>query len=154
VIKFEDISSVKIVSKPWGHEKWIASGKPNFKYALKEIFIKKGTRSSLQFHELKEETNIVTKGTAALHYSDEKIDLEKFKLNKYIGEELEIIIKSIKIKEVHEGSVFHVKPFFLHRVEALTDLTMIEASTIELDDVYRLQDDTKRQHGKIENEHK
>ena len=154
MIKFEDISSVKIVSKPWGHEKWIASGKPNFKYALKEIFIKKGTRSSLQFHELKEETNIVTKGTAALHYSDEKIDLQKFKLNKYIGEELEIIIKSIKIKEMYEGSVFHVKPFFLHRVEALTDLTMIEASTIELDDVYRLQDDSKRQHGKIENEHK
>jgi mannose-6-phosphate isomerase-like protein (cupin superfamily) len=78
MIKFENVSSVKMVSKPWGHEKWIASGKPDFKYALKEIFIKKGTRSSLQFHELKEETNIVTKGTAALHYSDEKIDLAKF----------------------------------------------------------------------------
>ena len=126
----------------------------SYNIVFKEIFIKKGTRSSLQFHELKEETNMVTKGMAALHYSDEKIDLKKFKLNKYIGEELEKIIKSIKIKELREGAVFHVKPFFLHRVEALTDLTMIEASTIELDDVYRLQDDTKREHGKIENEHK
>ena len=59
MIKFENISSVKIVSKPWGHEKWIASGKPDFKYALKEIFIKKGTRSSLQFHEFKEETKFL-----------------------------------------------------------------------------------------------
>jgi quercetin dioxygenase-like cupin family protein len=154
MIKFENISSVKIVSKPWGYEKWIASGKPNFKYALKEIFIKKGTKTSLQFHEFKEETVLVTKGTAALHYSDEKIDLAKFKLNKYIGEELEKKIKSLKIKKIHEGSVFHIKALFLHRLEALTDLTIIEASTIEVDDVYRLQDDTNRQSGKIDSEHK
>ena len=50
MIKFENISSVKIVSKPWGHEKWIASGKPDFKYALKEIFIKKASLKYFCYH--------------------------------------------------------------------------------------------------------
>ena len=29
--------SIKKVEKPWGYEKWIADGAPDFKYALKEI---------------------------------------------------------------------------------------------------------------------
>ena len=31
---------------------------------------------------------------------------------------------------------------------------MIEASTLDLDDVYRIKDDFSRTHGKIEDEHK
>jgi hypothetical protein len=36
---------------------------------------------------------------------------------------------------------------------AITDLEFMEASTTELDDVIRLQDDQGRTHGKIEFEH-
>lgn len=44
------MKDVRFVKKPWGYEKWIADGNPNFKYALKEIFLKAGNKSSLQFH--------------------------------------------------------------------------------------------------------
>ena len=43
-----------IVEKPWGYEKWIAHTKD---YVLKEIFIKKGHKTSLQYHNEKKETN-------------------------------------------------------------------------------------------------
>ena len=54
---------------------------------------------------------------------------------------------------MNPGDIFHVKPGYIHRVEALTDLTMIESSTIELDDVFRLKDDSNRGDGKIDSEH-
>ena len=31
---------------------------------------------------------------------------------------------------------------------------MMESSTVELDDVFRVQDDTNRKHGKIKTEHR
>ena len=45
-------STVKIVEKPWGREIWVAH---TDKYAFKIIEIKKGTRSSLQYHVQKHE---------------------------------------------------------------------------------------------------
>ena len=42
----------------------------------------------------------------------------------------------------------------VHRIEAITDIILYEASTLQLNDVIRLADDTKRSHGKIHNEHK
>jgi len=56
-------------------------------------------------------------------------------------------------KKLTPGVVFHVFPGIVHRVESISNLLMIESSTVELDDVYRLQDDTSRGHGKIESEH-
>ena len=41
---------VKIVEKPWGREIWIAH---TDRYALKIIEVKKGNRSSLQYHDRK-----------------------------------------------------------------------------------------------------
>jgi len=152
-ITIKNINEIKTVNKPWGYEKWIADGRPHFKYALKEIFIKKGFKSSLQFHEKKEESNFILSGTAILHYSDSKINLKKFLKNGYGEEEKNELISSIQTSNIVPGCVFHVKPLYLHRVEAITDLIMIESSTVELDDVYRLLDDTKRPHGKINNEH-
>tara|TARA_B100001564_G_C20520929_1_gene615101 strand:- start:472 stop:939 length:468 start_codon:yes stop_codon:yes gene_type:complete len=152
-IQINSKKNVKIVKKPWGYEKWIAPGKPNFKYALKEIFLKKGKKSSLQFHEKKEETNYILYGKGVLHYSNEKINFKKFKKNGLTEKLIKKLKKSIKKKELKKGVVFHIKPFFLHRVEAKSDLLMIESSTIELDDVFRVQDDTNRKHGKIQKEH-
>ena len=37
-ITFLRNEDAKIVKKPWGSEKWLADGFPEFKYALKEIF--------------------------------------------------------------------------------------------------------------------
>ena len=54
------------VSKPWGYELWLSAQNPN--YALKKIMIKAGNRTSLQYHRLKQETNVLLKGKAKLHY--------------------------------------------------------------------------------------
>ena len=39
-IDIKKIQDIKKVDKPWGYEKWIADGSPNFRYALKEILLK------------------------------------------------------------------------------------------------------------------
>ena len=144
---------VKVVNKPWGYEKWIADGSPNFKYALKEIFLKSGNKSSLQFHKYKEETNFIQSGKGLLHLSDLKIDADKFSNDGYSESELKNFVNSVYTVDLIPGYVFHIKPGYIHRVEALTDLLMIESSTVELDDVLRIIDDTNRPSGKIDSEH-
>jgi quercetin dioxygenase-like cupin family protein len=149
----QEINEVKKVSKPWGYEKWIANGSPDFKYALKEIFFKANHLTSIQFHEFKEETNFVQKGEGIFYYSLEIVDIEKFKNNGYSQEYLKQIIDNMQKKILKPGVVIHVKPGSIHRVESIKDLTIIEASTVELDDVFRLNDEWGRGHGKIDGEH-
>ena len=149
-IKIEDVKKVK---KPWGYEKWIADGIPNFKYALKEIFFKMGYKTSIQFHEFKEETNYVQSGEGIFYFSENHIDVKKFQNHEYTKEEIENIIVNLQKIKLSPGVVIHVKPSTVHRVEAITDLTMIESSTVDLDDVFRLNDEWNRGDGKIEEEH-
>ena len=153
-IDIKKIQDIKKVDKPWGYEKWIADGSPNFKYALKEILLKSKFKSSIQFHEFKEETNYIQKGEGILHYYPNPINFEKYQNNEYSDDEFEDILTNLKKQKLYPGMVFHIKPGIIHRVEAITDLTMIESSTIELDDVVRLNDEWGRHDGKIESEHK
>lgn len=152
-IRVLDIKIVKIVNKPWGWERWIADGTPNFPYALKEIFMKAPYKSSVQFHKDKQETNYIQKGNGILHYSHEPINIYKFIEGGYTQKEINRFIKNLRQERLVPGKVFHIYPGFIHRVEALKDLLMIESSSVELDDVFRLQDDTGRKHGKIKKEH-
>ena len=147
-------TAIKKVTKPWGHEIWYAEGAPKFRYAFKEIFIRAPHRTSLQFHEFKQEVNYIKEGEAILHYHPTLMDARRFRDGGYSKEELDRIISEIRTVIIPQGSIFRVWPGMIHRVEARDcDLTMIEASTPEVDDVYRLQDDTNREHGRIENEH-
>tara|TARA_R100000315_G_C5219412_1_gene131650 strand:- start:667 stop:1011 length:345 start_codon:yes stop_codon:yes gene_type:complete len=106
------------VDKPWGYEEiWAHTDK----YVGKLLHIKKGSRLSLQYHEVKEETIYVLKGTLTLITDKDRINLKP-------------------------GSVYHIYPGDLHRFTASTaDVTLIEVSTPELDDVVRVEDD----HGRI-----
>jgi len=47
-----------------------------------------------------------------------------------------------------------VMPMSVHRLQALTDILLCEVSTPELDDVVRISDDSGRQDGRVESEHK
>ena len=152
-VQLLSIEQVKVVRKPWGWEKWIADGAPVFPYALKEIFIKAPHKSSLQVHKFKQETNYIKQGKGFLHYSDVVVDVERFAKGGYSPAELAELVASVKKREIAPGSVFHVFPGLIHRVEAVEDLLMVESSTVELDDVFRLQDDAGRAHGKIDSEH-
>ena len=148
--KFED---TKKVNKPWGYELWIASDTNNSTYAMKEIFIKTGFKTSYQFHEFKEECNYIISGVGTLLLADEKIDLHKFKENKYHENDLKKILKNLKPYKLSKGSSFHIQPLYVHSVISEENLTMIESSSLHLDDVFRLYDEHGRGHGKINEEH-
>jgi mannose-1-phosphate guanylyltransferase len=146
------MSQIKKVNKHWGYELWIADG-IRTPYALKRILFKAGNRTSLQVHQHKFETNYVLSGTGKLYRSKEVFDIDAFLTNGLTAEQVREYESSFEIIELSEGVSFDVHPGFVHRVVAITDLEFIEASTTELDDVIRLQDDSGRTHGRISYEH-
>ena len=152
-IKILDISNIRTVTKPWGYEKWISDGAPDFKYVLKEIFYRSPFRTSIQVHKFKEETHYVLSGRGTLFYSQEIFDAEKYEKGDYTQDEVKKFILELKKEEITTGKVIHIKPGCIHRIESLEDLTIIESSTIELDDIIRLEDDTDRKNGRIESEY-
>lgn len=133
-------ADLKKVDKPWGFEIWITGEHPQ--YCLKKIFIKEGTKTSLQYHNEKRETNVLFEGAARLHFKkNEGVEIKAVR-SEDIG--------SCDLKNI---SVIDVFPLTIHRLEALTDILLYEASTPQLDDVVRITDDTNRGHGRIHSEH-
>ncbi|MFB9932251.1 cupin domain-containing protein [Amycolatopsis halotolerans] len=126
------LNGTKVVRKGWGEERWlVAEGAP---FGFKVIHLKAGERTSLQYHERKEEANLIVRGEGLLRYADRA------------GEEL-------ATRALAPGDIVHVRPLAVHRIEAATDITLVEVSTPELDDVIRLSDDYGRGDGRIEAEH-
>ena len=125
------VEQVKRVSKPWGYELWYSGeGRP---FAFKKLFIKAGKRLSLQYHEKKRETQFLYSGEMKLYSYPEKFaGIDDIDLNK-IEEEI-----------FSTQMVIDIPPMTIHRMEAITDITIFEISTPELDDVIRVQDDTFR----------
>ena len=108
---------VRRVEKPWGHEIiWAHTDR----YVGKILFVKAGERLSLQYHEQKDETVYVLSGKML------------FEVGPKDGEREDIIMKG--------GQSYHITPFTVHRMVAIEDTEILEASTPELDDVVRLED--------------
>ena len=120
----------KIVEKKYGKEVWLVL---NDKFCMKHIFINKGHRSSLQYHNQKREAMFILSGRARLTME---------------------VNNELKDFDLDAGSIFDIPATVKHRVEALEDLVFIECSTPEVDDLVRVQDDYGRDIGKIETEHK
>lgn len=139
-VRFFSKKDLKKVEKPWGSEVWITGEHPG--YCLKEIFIKKGTRTSLQYHQMKRETNVLFDGTARLHFK-----------NKDSVPNDQVASADLSSCELVPVSVVDVQPLTLHRLEAVSDILLYEVSTPHLDDVIRISDDTNRAHGRIQSEH-
>jgi 2-polyprenyl-3-methyl-5-hydroxy-6-metoxy-1,4-benzoquinol methylase len=152
-ISITNIQDVKTITKPWGYEKLIADGSPDFKYALKEILIRSNYSSSIQFHEFKQETTYVKSGNGWLYYNEDPIDFTLYNDGKYSKNDLKNIIKNMKKLKLESGVIYHIKPGIVHRVESSEDLIFVESSTVELDDVHRLNDQWGRSDGKIAKEH-
>ena len=123
-IKISNFSEIKMINKPWGFELWLADGGVT-DYALKLIFLKKGSKTSLQYHKKKAEHNCVFSGTINFHYQDRES-------------------KKNKMVTLSAGNVIYISPLNVHRVEAVTDVLLVEASTNHLDDVVRIDDDYDR----------
>jgi mannose-6-phosphate isomerase-like protein (cupin superfamily) len=153
-IEIQTIEQVKTVSKPWGQEKWIQPGGDQYPFVLKELTLLAGQRTSLQVHEKKSESIYILKGTGQLLYRQDLFNVERYNAGQYNMFEIDNIINNLNVMELEPGVVFHTPPGTIHRMVATSDLVYIEASTTELDDVIRLQDDKNRQHGRIDSEHK
>jgi quercetin dioxygenase-like cupin family protein len=112
-----DISDVRIIDKPWGHEEIFAVTES---YVGKILFVRSGEALSLQYHEVKVETLRVLDGEVELTTG--------------------AAIDSLQTRRLGEGAVFHIAPGTLHRMVAVNDCRLLEVSTNHLDDVVRLED--------------
>jgi mannose-6-phosphate isomerase len=127
-----DLGLAKVVRKHWGEERWLVSeGSP---FGFKLILVLAGKRTSLQYHNSKEEASLILSGEGRLYCAKSS--------NESLAESVLI-----------PGRIAHIRPGVIHRIEALTDLLIVEVSTPELDDVVRLEDDLGRGDGRIMGEH-
>jgi mannose-6-phosphate isomerase-like protein (cupin superfamily) len=110
------------VEKPWG---WELVWAKTERYCGKLLYIEKGEQLSLQFHREKDETLYVHEG---------RVEIE-------IGAAGDAIPDS---EVVGPGASFHIEAGMIHRLRALEDTLMLEASTPEHDDVVRLEDEYGR----------
>ena len=115
------------VNKPWGYE--IIFTPPNLSRVGKILFIKKGCRLSLQYHDQKEETLCLFQGKTKIRLEDEKGQIKTLYMKPQMGY---TILKGQK-----------------HRLEALEDSFIFEVSSPEKGTTYRLEDDYQRRSEKL-----
>ena len=111
---------LKKIKKPWGSEEILEINK---KFMFKRLFMKKNHQCSLQYHNIKKESIYVISG------------------------KLKVITKKNKKKTskiLKKGDNILISPKTIHRMRAISDCTYLEASTPEINDVVRLEDDYKR----------
>lgn len=121
----------RIVANPWGQGEWITLA---HRYCMKGIHSKNGFRTTLQYHNLKEEIDCGDQGRMLWR----SCDREGSKFTK---------------TEMNPGGPIAVGAGMMHRVEALDGMRMIMASSPHIDDVIRLEDDFHRPAGRIDSEH-
>jgi quercetin dioxygenase-like cupin family protein len=110
------MSDVTRVDKPWGYElHWARTDR----YVGKIIHVNKGHALSLQYHNVKDETIFLWSGKLLF-----EIEID----GKLTG------------REMAPGEAVHITPKTVHRMTALEDSDILEASTPELQDVVRLED--------------
>lgn len=101
------------VDKPWGHEKTLRMDKKGLE---KLLYIMAGYRTSLHYHEVRDETLRVLKGAGVVEY--EGGETRKFR----------------------KGSEIHVKPREVHSFVAAENTILREKSTPYPTDVVRVKD--------------
>ncbi len=112
----------KRVDKPWGYELWWAE---NDLYVGKLLHVDEGKRLSWQYHVVKDETMHCLSGEAILVHEDAG--------GRIVEEHL------------HPGESFRIMPPTKHRlIGGAGGCDVLEASTPQLQDVVRLQDEYGR----------
>jgi mannose-6-phosphate isomerase-like protein (cupin superfamily) len=109
------------VDKPWGHEQIFAVVEG--RYVGKLLTVKAGESLSLQYHDQKDETIALVSGRAEL--------------------DLGTAADSLRSVPLEVGTSVRVPPGLLHRLRALDDSVLVEASSADpgwREDVVRLED--------------
>ena len=109
--------SARRVEKPWGHELIWADTEL---YVGKILHVKAGEALSLQLHRQKDETIYVFSGRVRFESGPSVDDLA--------------------VRELGPGEALRLRPGTVHRMEAIEDSDLLEASTPHLQDVVRLED--------------
>jgi mannose-6-phosphate isomerase-like protein (cupin superfamily) len=105
------------VAKPWGHELiWAETSQ----YVGKLLHVRAGEALSLQYHREKDET---------LHLLAGRV---RFWVGEVGADPTEI--------ELAQGESIRIRPGTVHRIQAVDDADILEASTAQLADVVRLKD--------------
>ncbi len=111
----------KVIEKPWGREEILEL---NNNYMLKRLTMFENCRCSLQYHNNKCETIYVLSGELKILQGQDKDNL--------------------KSDIYTQGKVITIQPKIIHRMEAIKESVYLEASTPDVDDTVRLQDDYNR----------
>jgi len=106
-----------IGKRAWGKETLLALI-PKL-LSLKLLFIKRGSKGGLQYHHKKNECGYIISGRLKLRFQNKK------------GKLVSKILK--------KGSTFHFPPRSIHQEEALTDCSIIEASSSHFNDRVRVE---------------
>ena len=121
---FTNAPYVRRIVKPWGFEiHWTPDDLP---YAGTLLHINAGARLSLQLHDQKRESWFLLSGRAKVVWQDQHGNLIETELALGVGYTCSL------------GQV--------HRLVAITDCDVIEASTPEIGTTWRLEDDFARPH--------
>lgn len=116
---------MEIIEKPWGKEEILEA---NTHYVVKRLFMKAGSRCSLQYHRQKRETIYVLSGVLLIHF----------------GTTITNLVHGTTLT-MHPGDARTILPHTIHRMEGKEDTVYLECSTTELDDVVRIEDDYGRE---------
>jgi mannose-6-phosphate isomerase len=109
------------VDKPWGHEEIFALVEGS--YVGKLLFVKAGEALSLQYHNEKDETIALVSGQVEIDLGDST--------------------ETLSTASLSAGDSVHVVPGTLHRLRAVEDSVLVEASPAAegwREDVVRLED--------------
>ncbi len=106
--------------KPWGYERPVAKFQGVF---LKELFLRKGTMSSLHYHEKKDEFFYIVRG------------------------EIRVVLGTNEIL-LQQGDSLRIRPGQQHRLYPLKDTLILEIGTQMFGDVIRIKD----QYGRVKHD--
>jgi mannose-6-phosphate isomerase-like protein (cupin superfamily) len=112
---------MRIIDKPWGKEELLEI---NDHYMVKKLMMRKGHRCSLQYHNQKIETIYVLSGHLKISSGSSENEL--------------------KVKIFGPNEMITLLPGTIHRMEGVEDCVYLEASTPQVEDVVRIQDDYNR----------
>ncbi len=98
--------------KPWGYEKILIK---TDKYMTKELFIKEGYKTSFHYHEKKDETMYIVKGSGYIEFKEKK---------EYFG----------------KNDTLRIEPNTPHSIVAMENTILHEISTPHIHDTVRIKD--------------
>lgn len=120
--KFTNTPYTKRVEKPWGYEiHFVPEGSP---YMGKVLHITAGKRLSLQVHDKKQESWYLLSGKVTIIWENSKGNLVETNMENGLGYTTQIGQK--------------------HRLVGIKDSDVLEVSTPEIGNTYRLEDDYAR----------